>query len=98
MHKLTYTLVAISIVVIITLWMLKRKEKRKEKWFSRDRNYGKMNENIWNRTVERGMQGISDINSDLKQMYPYLGYGDFTGMVCKGPNNQNCTTYVNYTL
>ena len=71
--------------------------KRKETWFSRDRNYGLRASEIWNATVAKGLKGIADENADLKQMYPYLGYGDFTGMICKGPQNQGCTTYANYT-
>ncbi|ABU44067.1 hypothetical protein AR158_C522R [Paramecium bursaria Chlorella virus AR158] len=86
--------VFIALVVSIYLFM---NMKRKETWFSRDRDYGKKASKIWNATVAKGLKGFAEENEELRKMYPYLGYGDFIGMVCKGPNNVGCTAYSNYT-
>jgi hypothetical protein len=96
MHKTTPFLIAAVIVVIVfAIWFLK-KDKKKETWFSRDLNYGKANSKIWNATVAKGLKGIANENVEIRQKYPYLGYGDFTGAICRGPNNIGCTYYSNY--
>ncbi|ABT14974.1 hypothetical protein NY2A_B575R [Paramecium bursaria Chlorella virus NY2A] len=86
--------VCIALAVSIYLFM---NMKRKETWYSRTRDDNAANSKIWNATVAKGLKGIAEENEELRKMYPYLGYGDFTGMVCKGPNNVGCTAYSNYT-
>jgi len=96
MHKLVPFIVFLIVGLLVAVWFM-NKNKKKETWFSRDLNYGKMNTSIWNATVAKGLKGIANENAEIKRMYPYLGYGDFTGMICKGPKNQGCTAYANYT-
>ena len=86
-----------AVVVIFAGWYVYQKtSKKKETWFSRDLNYGKANADIWNATVKKGMEGIRAVNEQLKKKYPYPGYGDYTGFICQGPNNEGCTSYTNY--
>ncbi|AAC96789.1 hypothetical protein PBCV1_A421R [Paramecium bursaria Chlorella virus 1] len=97
MHKITpFLIAAVVAVIVLAVWLFK-KDNKKETWFSRDLNYGKANSKIWNATVAKGLKGIANENAEIRKMYPYLGYGDFTGAICKGPNNQGCTYYANYT-
>jgi flagellar basal body-associated protein FliL len=96
MHKIIPIIVALVAGLLAFVWFMNTKNKKKEKWFSRDLNYGKMNSKIWNATVAKGLKGIANENSEIREMYPYLGYGTYTGFLCKGPNNQGCTAYANY--
>ena len=86
---------AIVVVGIIAVVMMKKKPKRKETWFSRDLNYGKANSELWNAVTKEAQKAIANDTEDILKEYPYLGYGDYTGMMCRGPNNQGCSTYMN---
>lgn len=86
---------AIVVVGIIAFVMMMKKPKRKETWFSRDLNYGKANSELWDAVTKEAEKAIANDTEDIRQQYPYLGYGDYTGMMCRGPNNQGCSTYMN---
>lgn len=86
---------AIVVVGIIAFFMMMKKPKRKETWFSRDLNYGKANSELWDAVTKEAEKAIANDTEDIRQQYPYLGTGDYTGMMCRGPNNQGCSTYMN---
>ena len=93
-----FTLIIVACIILIAIvYYVNMKTKKKETWFSRDRIYSRANSAIWDATVAKGLKGIANENAEIRKMYPYLGYGSFTGMICKGPQNQGCTTYANYT-
>jgi len=86
---------AVVIVGIIAVVMMKKKPKRKETWFSRDLNYGKANSELWDAVTKEAQKAIANDTEDILKEYPYLGTGDYVGMMCRGPNNQFCSSYMN---
>ena len=89
MDKTPVILLVLGVLVILVFFMTRR---RKEKWFSRDITYGKANEVLWDRYFNKGAIGVANQDALIKSVYKYPGYGDFTGMMCRGPNNFRCTT------
>ena len=80
----------VILVMLLAFFMTRR---RKEKWFSRDITYGKANKILWDRYFTKGAAGVAEQDAVIQKTYKYPGYGDFTGMMCRGPNNYRCTTY-----
>lgn len=97
MHAYAFIAVVLA-VVLAAVYVYQNSTKKKETWFSRDLNYGKANAIMWDATVKKGLEGIRAANRDIKKKYPYPGYGDYTGFICQGPNNEGCTSYTNYEL
>jgi hypothetical protein len=94
MTKYAVVLLALLAVIVIGACFTMKK-KKKETWFSRNRNYGKANSIIWDRTLKKGVKGVAKEDADIRNTYKYAGTGDFTGMMCRKPNNIGCTTYNN---
>ena len=91
-------LLTLLVVVAIGVYFMMKKQKKKETWFSRNRNYGIANSIIWDRTLKKGIKGIIKEDADIKNTYKYPGTGDFTGLMCRKPNNiGGCTSYNNIT-
>ena len=81
------------LVAVILLFLYTNKQKRKEKFFSRDLTYNRANSVLWDRYFKKGAIGVANQDALIKSVYKYPGYGDYTGMMCQGPNNFRCTTY-----
>lgn len=86
-----YVLAAVLLIVIVlfVFW------QRKEMYFSRDLAYDRANAVLWTRYKANAVKGVNALDADVKNTYKYPGYGDYTGMMCRGPNNYRCTTYNN---
>ena len=86
-----YVLAAVLLIVIVlfVFW------QRKEMYFSRDLAYDRANAVLWSRYKANAVKGVNALDADIANTYKYPGYGDYTGMVCRGPNNYRCTTYNN---
>ena len=80
----------VLVVMLLVFFMTRR---RKEKFFSRDLTYGRANSVLWNRYFDKGAKGVAEQDAIIQSVYKYPGYGDYTGMMCRGPNNFRCTTY-----
>jgi hypothetical protein len=93
-----YALILIGIIAIIGISIYFWKPKIKETWFSRDQIYGKANKILMTRYLKKGVKGIIKENADIKNTYKYRGSGEYTGMMCRKPNNIGCTTYSNYSI
>lgn len=91
MGKTPIMLLVLGVILVMLLAFMTR--RRKEKWFSRDITYGKANEILWDRYFAKGAAGVAEQDAVIQQTYKYPGYGDFTGSMCRGPNNYRCTTY-----
>ncbi|AGE50197.1 hypothetical protein ATCVCanal1_471L [Acanthocystis turfacea Chlorella virus Canal-1] len=75
------------VVVLFVLW------PRKEVYFSRDLAYDRANAILWTRYKDNATKGIKALDTEIKQTYKFPGFGDYTGMMCRGPNNYSCTAY-----
>ncbi|AGE49191.1 hypothetical protein ATCVBr0604L_522L [Acanthocystis turfacea Chlorella virus Br0604L] len=86
-----YVLAALLLIVIVlfAFW------QRKEMYFSRDLAYDRANAVLWTRYKANAVKGVNALDAEAKNVYKYPGYGDYTGMMCRGPNNFRCTTYNN---
>ena len=86
-----YVLAAVLLIVIVlfVFW------QRKEIYFSRDLAYDRANAVLWERHKANAAKNIKALDKEIKETYKYEGTGDFTGFICKGPNNFRCTTYNN---
>jgi hypothetical protein len=86
-----YVLAAVLLIVIVlfVFW------QRKEIYFSRDLAYDRANAVLWTRYKKNAVKGVNALDADIANTYKYPGYGDYTGMMCRGKNNYRCTTYNN---
>ena len=86
-----YVLAAVLAIVLVlfVFW------QRKEVYFNRDWAYDRANAVLWTRYKENAIKGVNALDKEIKDTYKYPGFGDFTGMMCRGPNNYRCTTYNN---
>ena len=93
MGKIPVILVALGVAVVAIFLTMTVKHRKKETWFSRDLNYGRANGILWDRYLAKGAKGVANQEAVIRETYKYPGYGDYTGMMCRGPNNYRCTTY-----
>jgi hypothetical protein len=92
----TYVIAAILVVAVVLLGFLwTRSSPRKETYFSRDLAYDRANAVLWTRYKTNAAKNVKALDTEIQKTYKYPGYGDFTGMMCRGPNNYRCTTYNN---
>lgn len=89
--KLLISIVLLVLVILLALYFLK--PRRKETYFNRDLQYGRANSVLWDRYLAKGIKGITKEDDDIRNTYKYLGTGNYTGMLCREPNNIRCTTY-----
>ena len=82
-------ILALVVVLFVFAW------KRKESYFSRDLAYDRANAVLWTRYKANAAKNIKALDAEIKNTYKYPGFGDYTGMMCRGPNNFRCTTYNN---
>ena len=87
-----WIILGITIVAVIAIFLYTRNQRRKETYFSRDITYGKANSILWDRYFTKGAAGVAEQDAVIQKTYKYPGYGSFTGMMCRGPNNYRCTT------
>ena len=90
----TYVIAAILVVAVVLLGFLwTRSSPRKETYFSRDLAYDRANAVLWTRYKTNAAKNVKALDTEIQKTYKYPGYGDFTGMMCRGKNNYRCTTY-----
>jgi hypothetical protein len=90
----SYIIAAILIVAVILLVFLWNTSlPRKEKYFSRDLAYDRANAVLWTRYKTNAAKNVKALDVEIQKTYKYPGYGDFTGFMCRGPNNYRCTSY-----
>ncbi len=82
-------ILGVILVMLLAFFMMPR---RKETYFSRDITYGQANSILWDRYFAKGAAGVAEQDAVIQKTYKYPGYGSFTGMACRGPNNYRCTT------
>jgi hypothetical protein len=93
--KTQHVLLAVFVIAAVALGAYLLRPKKKETWFSRDRIYGKANEILTDRYYKKGSEGVAKLEADVKYTYKYPGTGDYTGLMCRLPNNVGCTSYNN---
>ena len=94
--KLFVPLILAVVLILLAVYFLK--PKRKETWFSRDRQYSEANTILWDRYLAKGVKGVMKEDQEIKRTYKYPGTGPYTGMMCREPNNIRCTTYNTLSL
>jgi hypothetical protein len=90
----TYIIAAILVVAVVLLGFLwTRSSPRKETYFSRDLAYDRANAVLWTRYKTNAAKNVKALDVEVQNTYKYPGYGDYTGFMCRGPNNYRCTSY-----